>query len=437
MESVRSTPPSRRFASALAQFAAQEAGNISIMFAAGLLCLLLLGVGVLQYSSAFSARSKLNAIADGAALSAVSSSAQSQYQSTSSTASLQSYAQSYFNTEAARIAGITINSLSVNVTASAGTLTATVGYSATIRSIVPYLLGSTFTSLTGSSTASASLPAYSDFYLLLDDSPSMGIGATPSDISAMQAANNGCAFACHSPNALNPSIYPGYTLPAVPGTQLRIDALRNASGQLISTAISTETISNQFRVGIYTFANTVTTVSDLTSNLAQAQTLNSSIALPTTDIGTQIGDAVHWLDVNKVPNTAGNGTRSAPYQYVFLVTDGVEDHAFNYTPGSFDTLQNPTGNWNGVAYGSVMDANACTSLKNHGVTLAVLYTNYDPLSDVRYVDMVQPFVDNIATALQSCASPGFFFQADHASDISNAMQAMFAQALQKSARLTN
>ena len=42
----------------------------------------------------------------------------------------------------------------------------------------------------------------------------------------------------------------------------------------------------------------------------------------------------------------------------------------------------------------------------------------------------------IPADLQACASPGFFFTANSATDINNAMQAMFAQALQ-AARITN
>jgi hypothetical protein len=42
------------------------------------------------------------------------------------------------------------------------------------------------------------MPLYIDFYLLLDNSPSMGVGATPADVAKM--VNNtpdACAFACH------------------------------------------------------------------------------------------------------------------------------------------------------------------------------------------------------------------------------------------------
>jgi Flp pilus assembly protein TadG len=421
------------------RFLSSASGSVAIIWAFSLFPALLLLSGVLQYSMSLSAENKLNAIADAAALAAVSSAATANYQNTSTTE--QGYATNIFNAQAAFLQNVTVTSLTVNVVVTAATssapayLTSTVSYVATVSSILPGILHSYFTTLKGTATATSSLPAYLDFYLLLDDSPSMGIGATSADITAMQNANNGCAFACHSPHATD-GTYPGYTLPAVPGTQLRIDALRSASAQLITTAIAQETVTHQFRIGLYTFANSVTTLSDLTTNLNSVQGLNAAIALPVTDIGTQIGDAVNWLNQNKVTTSSGPGTQASPIKFVFLVTDGVEDQAFNFISGSYDTLQNPTGSWNGTPYSSVMNSAACTGLKNKGVTVAVLYTNYDPLSDIRYTDMVAPFVNNIPTALQACASPNFFFQADHANEINSAMQQMFAQALKQSARLT-
>jgi hypothetical protein len=51
-------------------------------------------------------------------------------------------------------------------------------------------------------------------------------------------------------------------------------------------------------------------------------------------------------------------------------------------------------------------------------------------------DKVNAIIPSIPSTLQSCASPGFFFTANTNTDINNAMQTMFAQAL-AAARLTN
>jgi hypothetical protein len=88
-----------------------------------------------------------------------------------------------------------------------------------------------------------------------------------------------------------------------------------------------------------------------------------------------------------------------------------------------------------------MDPTLCTPLKNRGITIAVLYIPYQPITNPNASfannedGKVNAIVSTIPSKLQQCASPGFFFSAYTPSDITNAMQAMFAQSL-LAARLT-
>lgn len=88
-----------------------------------------------------------------------------------------------------------------------------------------------------------------------------------------------------------------------------------------------------------------------------------------------------------------------------------------------------------------MDQTLCTPLKNRKITIAVLYIPYQPITNPNASfsgnedGKVNAIVPNIPTTVQQCASPGFFFSAYTPSDITNAMQAMFAQSL-AAARLT-
>ena len=67
------------------------------------------------------------------------------------------------------------------------------------------------------------MPQYIDFYLLLDNSPSMGVGATPTDVSKMvNNTSDKCAFACHDLNDNNNY----YKLAKTLGVTTRIDVLR-------------------------------------------------------------------------------------------------------------------------------------------------------------------------------------------------------------------
>src|SRR6185312_7168491 len=120
-----------------------------------------------------------------------------------------------------------------------------------------------------------------DFYLLLDNSPSMGVAATPTDVQAMVNAtsdpsygsNRYCAFACHDYN--DPNNF--YNLAKAKGVTTRIDVLRSATQQLMDTAAQTGTYANQFRMAIYDFGAASKTIGlralfSLSTSLSSAKT---------------------------------------------------------------------------------------------------------------------------------------------------------------------
>ena len=84
-------------------------------------------------------------------------------------------------------------------------LTATITYTADVPTTFMKVVGFQKLSLSGSSSASALLPAYLDFYLALDVSGSMGLPSTAAEALRMQAVNpdnykqysTGCTLACH------------------------------------------------------------------------------------------------------------------------------------------------------------------------------------------------------------------------------------------------
>jgi len=84
----------------------------------------------------------------------------------------------------------------------------------------------------------------------------------------------------------------------------------------------------------------------------------------------------------------------------------------------------------------------CSNAKAAGYTVSVLYIPYVPIQNPNPSfagdedDKVNAVIPSIPSYLQNCASPSFFFTANTNTDINNAMQAMFAQAL-AAARLTN
>jgi hypothetical protein len=75
-------------------------------------------------------------------------------------------------------------------------------------------------------------------------------------------------------------------------------------------------------------------------------------------------------------------------------------------------------------------------VKNRGILIAVLYTDYLPLpTNAWYNDWIAPFQNQISPNMESCASPGMFFSVTTDGDITAAMQTLFQQAV-ATARLT-
>jgi hypothetical protein len=131
--------------------------------------------------------------------------------------------------------------------------------------------------------------------------------------------------------------------------------------------------------------------------------------------------------INGTMPTPGTGaSNSTPQEVLFLVSDGVED---DNTGSCSETLD-------GSRCQAPFDPTWCTTVKNRGIRIAVLYTQYLPLTtNSWYNTWVAPWQSQIATNMQSCASTGLYFTITTDGDISSAMQALFEQAV-ATARLT-
>ena len=229
----------------------------------------------------------MNGIADAAALAAVTPTMMVQSTSLAQTAALAT-----FNAQASVLPEISYNAsnLSVTVSNTGPVRTVVVNYSANYNLFFPLLLGRSTMTLTGSSTATGGMAPNIDFYLLLDNSPSMAVAATQTDINTMvsltanfPSAYQNCAFGCHEQNPTTQ--YPSrrsqedlYTLAHANGVTLRIDLLRQAAQNLMTTAQSTATADNaNYRMAIYTFDINFTAIQALTSNLSTAESSAANI----------------------------------------------------------------------------------------------------------------------------------------------------------------
>jgi Flp pilus assembly protein TadG len=425
------------------RFRRDEGGTVAMMMGLTALPLIFaVGAGI-DYGSANRMKAKLDAIADTAALSAVD------HQSITGTSNAaQTTAQTTFNAQASNISNVTVSSVTATVTDSATGRTAVVNYTATKPNLFMGLFGVPNMTITGSSTSEAGLPTDINFYLLLDNSPSMNIAATTAGINTMVAntsAQGGCAFACHESNPSadnlgNKGGVDNYTLAQQLGVVTRMQNLASATQSLMSTATSTEgTNTSQYQMAIYTFNSAgLNTVQSLTSNLTTAKSAaaninvlevydNNNLTKGNNNNDTDTNFETAMSQVNGIMPSPGLGTpNSTPREVLFIVSDGVDDEVSSSCSQSLD------GNRCQQPFSTAW----CTTVKNRGVLIAVLYTEYLPLpTNSWYNEWVAPFQNQISPNMESCASPGMFFSVTTDGDITAAMQTLFQQAV-ATARLT-
>jgi Flp pilus assembly protein TadG len=427
---------------ALGSFRQANSGNVAAIFAVALVPLIAaLGCAV-DYSRAVELRSKMQSAIDAASVGSVARTSPGFVAAGAMTgdgtiAAGVTDATNIFNGNMTGRTGYTLAGFSADVRKSANKVTSTVQFSATVQTTFTSIIGWNALTISGTSTSQASMPAYIDFYLLLDNSPSMGVGATPSDVATMVSkTSDQCAFACHDTS--NNNSY--YKLAKTLGVTTRIDVLRSATERLMLTAKQTATYTSQFRMAIYDFGASAQTAGlrtlfALSSNLDNAKTEAGKIDLMSVngqndnnDQDTPYTTALNAL--NAAIANPGTGTAAAPQKYVFFVSDGVADE---YNPAG---CTKPTTNGRCQ---SPINPNLCKALTDRGIKVAVLYTTYLALpTNQWYNDWIKPFNtgpygpspnSQIATNMKTCASPGFYFEVSPTQGISEAMNALFEKAV--------
>ena len=189
------------------RFSRDRRGNVAMIFALSIIPIIFFAGMGLDFAAATQKRVKLNAAADAAALAAVAPGMMSQ-----SDASAISAAQNMFTAQAATVPQLNIDPSQpiVAVTHTGLARNVNVSYTANSVNAFPNVLGlltggtaQQYWPISGSSQASSSIPPNMNFYLLLDNSPSMALAATTAGITTMNnntTAQGGCAFGCHETN---------------------------------------------------------------------------------------------------------------------------------------------------------------------------------------------------------------------------------------------
>ncbi|HXH42924.1 MAG TPA: TadE/TadG family type IV pilus assembly protein [Bradyrhizobium sp.] len=430
------------FSNIIRRFAHDRGGNIAVIFA--LSCVpLISAVGcAIDYSRATQTRSKLQAAADAASVGSIAKAspafkAAGTMTSDGTISVGVTDAENIFNANRANLTGYTLNGLTTTVVKSGSTVTSTVTFTAQINTMFLGLIGKSALTMSGTSKATASMPLYIDFHLLLDNSPSMGVGATPTDVDKMvKNTSDKCAFACHDLKDKNNY----YDLAKKLGVTTRIDVLRTATQSLMDTASATQTYPNQFRMAIFDFGGSASTLGlrslfSLSASLSSAKTAAGQIDLMTVNGQNENNDqdtpfTAVFPAIDKQISSPGSGTSASPLKYLFFVSDGVADES------NTGCLKPRSGT---TRCQSPINPALCKSMKDRGVKIAVLYTTYLALpTNDWYVKWIAPFNagpygpspnSQIAQNMESCASPGLYFEVSPTQGIAEAMNALFKKAV--------
>jgi Flp pilus assembly protein TadG len=424
-------------------------GNFAVTFAlTAPILILLVGMGV-DFLTGLSFKSRWDSAADAAAL-AANQVATAYANANASTdpnfivdaiAAGEAAGKKAFNANA----GVSETTGSVTPTVvttnSKTTFTTTVTYTGTTPSNFGSLVGIKTLSVGGSATATQSATTYVNYYLLIDISQSMGIGATQTDMNNLynitlsmgysDDGEPGCVFGCH--------VTTHYALTDEQvahenGITLRIDSAKSAIQNIISQAQAQATSGNiQFALYAmqdYPTSNNTATVqvapmsSNYASLTAAAQTLdlgaNNATGIGDTDLQTTLTN----FGANVLPTQGTGWSAQSPLNYVMIVTDGVND-----TPGA--------GCMDGHCT-SVFSSTPCAAIKQNA-TVGVIYTTYLPIYqgndpangyEFNYQNLVLPFQSQIAPSLQSCASGSSnYFEADDGPALISAMSSLFQSSL--------
>src|ERR1700716_2733321 len=356
-----------RLISLIRRFRRDSSGNIAVIFVIALLPILTAIGSAVDYSLATRVKAKLQSAADAASVASISQKspgyiAAAAMAGNGSVSAAVTDANGVFDGNMTTITGYTNLNRTSTVTKAGPKLTSLVEFSADVPVFFMQVIGYQKMTVTGSSSSSASLPLYLDFYLMLDVSGSMGLPSTDAEQTRLSAVNpdnfgnypTGCTLACHFdtqdvctngnqkyptnnyclgypisrvsysgykqliqnnsnhlpntmvsglPNSLYSALTPVSSC-STDGTdaciQLRADAVGYAVQQLLLTANATAKVANQFRIGLYPFIRYLYAYFALTSSINGSPTNSSTINYAAANLASQ-------LDTNRNSNLGSGG----------------------------------------------------------------------------------------------------------------------------------
>ena len=455
-----------------------RAGAVALVTA---LCapILVMIVGfVVDFSYASYINQRLARATDAATLGAVSQTAGTAAGGYGNLSLLQTMGTNYFNANTTQL-GVTGINFSLSVTSdNNGGVIATGLYNGNVPTFFAGALGISNIPVSGSAKTTARPLTYVNYYILVDNSQSMGIGATQADMTALYqrvlannnaaATDGGCVFGCHVKGrqvgqpgghqpVTNEDLAHNLTKNWGAPITLRIDSAVTAVTSIVQSAATIAATTKNIKFGLYTLEVDPTTGRKIqviknpaasnppvaadflpSSDYSSVQTAVSTIGLGNTLPDSNTGDTnfhdefAAFLSGFSPPLIQGSGASStSPLNYIFLITDGLND-----VPGNCNIYQ---------LCASPLNSSDCTSLKAIA-NVGVIYTTYLPI----YAFNTAPLLENrfgtivgantpslVRTALQNCAtSSDLYFEAQDGPSLISSMQTLFQRTQPVSARIS-
>jgi putative Flp pilus-assembly TadE/G-like protein len=438
----------------LNRFRRDTGANVILLF--GLFALPTIGIvgAGLEYGRFNILRGRLDTAADAAAIAAIATArdfitqnAGSQSGSALTDAAIaagKAQAAKAFAANAGSVTRLFAVTPSIDLTRNGQGIGGQVKYSATYPSVFGKLFGYSTWPFSGKATSTLTLTTYINYHIIVDTSQSMGIGSTPADMQALfdrvvkynngSSGEPGCVFACHvkasGQTYTNEDLARNYS----PKITLRINAAASAVQTIVNQALASQGSSGQntIKFALYAMQQDPATGVTLRTLAAPENAPFSKVAAAASvlELGNNTqdgtGDSNFSASIGAFSNSLapqGDGsTADLALNYVFIITDGVQD-----VPGGCYTGHCVTA----------LDPAICTPLKAKA-NVGVLYTTYNPIYkdnmtskdyEASYNALVFPIASMIAPNLQACATQPtsqYYFEATDGPAITTGMQKLFA-----------
>ncbi|PDV87432.1 hypothetical protein CO652_15680 [Rhizobium sp. H4] len=429
-------------------------GNVAIVVALSLVPMLVAVGASFDYIRSYNVRQRMQSDLDAALIAAVK-----QIDNVEDADALKTKVSDWFHAQVNNsytLGEIEIDTANHNITATAsGTVPTTFMKIANIETV----------DVSVASAVKGPATSYLNVYIVIDTSPSMLLAATTSGQATMYAGI-GCQFACHTGDAhtIGKKKYANnYEYSSEKKIKLRADVAGDAVREVLDMIDESDANHERIKVGLYSLGDTLTEV--LTPTLS-TDTARTRLADASYGLTSATSKAATYFDVSLATlkqkvGAGGDGTTSgSPLKLVLLLTDGVQSQREWVTDGVVWSKGKAISGsyWNKVA---PLNPEWCGYLKNQSNTMAVLYTEYLPItSDWGYNATVGSTMasanwkntwggtmdsgvsssitrrDYIPYALAGCASSkSLFISASSSSEITEGLSTLFTQYL-SSVRLT-